>query len=237
MSSHDITVTEDLGAEAGWLVLSAIMDVLAQKERCLLAVPGGSSPGPVFSWLAQNIPADVARRLTLTLVDERHLPLVSPFWMDLPEQSNTRQLWALWLAVVDESCKPWFIPFARQGELEQVRQWIEADLPHPPDVLLVGAGPDGHIASLFPDHPALGETGPVLAITDSPKPPASRLTLSMPCLNKALHAIVIARGAGKAPAVARALSGDRSLPLGRLGGPRIQWVLDADAATLLPETS
>lgn len=235
MSESDLTITDDLGAEAGWRVLEAIVDVMSVKHRCLLAVPGGSTPGPVFDWLAANIPADVAKRLTLTLVDERHLPLPSPFWMDFPPASNTRQVWERWLAVVPEHQKPWFVPFARRGSLEQVRSWIAADLPHAPDVLLLGVGTDGHIASLFPNHGALEQAGLVLTISDSPKPPPERLTLSLRSLNQAHQAIVVARGADKAAALARCFWGDPALPLGRLRGPKIHWVLDADAAALIQE--
>jgi 6-phosphogluconolactonase len=98
------------------------------------------------------------------------------------------------------------------------------------DVVLLGCGPDGHVASLFPDHPALEAAGPVIAVADSPKPPPERLTLSLPVLQDVDLAVLVATGAGKAAALRAALGGDASIPLGRYV-PRgaWRWVIDEAA--------
>jgi 6-phosphogluconolactonase len=69
------------------------------------------------------------------------------------------------------------------------------------DVTLLSIGPDGHVASLFPGHAGLDATGGVIAITDSPKPPAQRITWTYPTLNASRHVWLIATGEDKQQAV------------------------------------
>ena len=107
------------------------------------------------------------------------------------------------------------------------------------DLVLLGVGPDGHVASLFPNRKETAATqGLVLPITDSPKPPSDRITLTMPVLNAAARVAVVALGPGKAEVVQRALE-VQSLPgalpvqLVRPDGGRLTWVLDQSAAERL----
>ncbi|GAB2466774.1 6-phosphogluconolactonase [Jatrophihabitans fulvus] len=106
----------------------------------------------------------------------------------------------------------------------------------PFDVILLGLGPDGHCASLFPGHPGTQVTGrPVIAVHDSPKPPPDRLSLTFEGLDAAREIWLIASGDGKADAVAKAVGGDESLPSARpRGRERTLWLLDEDAASQLP---
>jgi len=69
------------------------------------------------------------------------------------------------------------------------------------DVLLLGIGPDAHVASLFPEHPAMHAEGWVVPVHNSPKPPPTRVSLSMATLNTARHTWVLASGASKSEAV------------------------------------
>ncbi|MGI5214726.1 6-phosphogluconolactonase [Plantactinospora sp. CA-290183] len=112
-----------------------------------------------------------------------------------------------------------------------------ATLPHF-DVLMLGVGEDGHIASVFPEHPVAYETRPVSAVRDSPKPPPVRTTLTPSAINTADEVWLIAAGADKAAAVGMALGGAGPVRLPAagvhgVGGTR--WLLDrAAAADLRP---
>jgi 6-phosphogluconolactonase len=96
----------------------------------------------------------------------------------------------------------------------------------PLDIVLLGIGEDGHTASLFPGHPALNASGLTVGIRDSPKPPPQRVTLTLNALQSARRVIILATGAGKADAVAKAKRGE--VPSGMIAGAR--WLIDRAAA-------
>jgi 6-phosphogluconolactonase len=102
------------------------------------------------------------------------------------------------------------------------------------DVLLLGVGPDGHIASLFPGHPGLSATGvATVAVHDSPKPPPDRVSLTFETLNRAREVWFLVAGDDKADAVARGTVGDdvqRTPAAGVHGRERTLWLLDRGAA-------
>jgi 6-phosphogluconolactonase len=106
------------------------------------------------------------------------------------------------------------------------------------DVLMLGIGPEGHVASLFPGQPALGDSRPVVAVRDSPKPPPTRLSLTLPSLQAAREVWILASGEEKADAVALALTGDGPegpVPAaGARGRRRTLFLLDSAAAAKVP---
>ncbi|SDP36560.1 6-phosphogluconolactonase [Klenkia soli] len=105
------------------------------------------------------------------------------------------------------------------------------------DVLLLGVGPEGHVASIFPDSPAVDDPRPVVAVRDCPKPPPTRVSLGYGVITGAEEVWLLVSGEGKAEAVARALSGRETattLPAaGAVGRTATRWLLDAEAASQL----
>ncbi|SCX57329.1 6-phosphogluconolactonase [Klenkia marina] len=106
------------------------------------------------------------------------------------------------------------------------------------DVLMLGVGPEGHVASIFPDSPAVTDDRPALAVRDCPKPPPTRVSLGFGAITAAEEVWLLVSGEGKAEAVARGLSGEEtpaSLPAaGAVGRRATRWLLDAEAASRLP---
>jgi len=106
------------------------------------------------------------------------------------------------------------------------------------DILMLGVGEDGHVASLFPGHPALAASGVAVGVHDSPKPPPDRVSLTFQALNRAREVWFVAAGEGKAVAVAGAHVGDdvADVPArGVRGLERTRWLLDEAAASQLVE--
>jgi 6-phosphogluconolactonase len=99
------------------------------------------------------------------------------------------------------------------------------------DVVHLGMGPDGHIASLFPNQPALKVTGwSTVGVHDAPKPPPERITLSLACINAARRRIVHTVGASKRDAVSGALGEPTpAVPVSLLERAGLELIVD-DAA-------
>lgn len=217
-----------------------VVAALKHKGSCSVALTGGSVGDALFP--------ELLRRQAGTQSDEHRSPdwsLVQIFWGDeraVPREdplSNFKQAQDLWLGqstVPPTNIHP-MDPIA--GELESSARKYEAVLRHTSasasglDVLLLGVGPDGHVCSLFPGHPVLDEaTHWVRGVSDSPKPPADRLTLTLPAIFASRTVVVAASGEGKAAAIAQARSGHSDSPLAQVlqGSERVVLVLDKSAA-------
>lgn len=105
------------------------------------------------------------------------------------------------------------------------------------DVHLLGMGGEGHVNSLFPHTPAVRETSrTVVGVTDSPKPPPRRITLTLPAVQRSREVWLVVAGAEKADAVAAAVGGAAAVDVpaaGATGREATVWLLDEAAAAKL----
>lgn len=181
-----------------------------------LVLAGGTTPRALYGHLAE-IDLDWGR-VTLLFGDERAVAPGDP-------ESNYAMVKETLLSRVDP------------GGVLRIAAELGADVAaplydavvgrmQPLDLVLLGLGEDGHCASLFPGHPALGAPGWVVSVHGAPKPPPDRVSLTLGCLRNARRVIFVATGAGKAEALRRALAGE--VPAGMI--PGAEWVVDREAA-------
>ncbi|WP_062991822.1 6-phosphogluconolactonase [Nocardia anaemiae] len=109
------------------------------------------------------------------------------------------------------------------------------------DLHLLGMGGEGHVNSLFPHTDAVREQHElVVAVSDSPKPPPVRVTLTLPAVRRSRHVVLVVGGAAKAEAVAAAVAGADPVEIpaaGAVGSETTAWLLDRDAAAALPDAA
>jgi len=232
--SREVVVAE-AGALARVLVDrvgAAVRDL--RGRRFSMALPGGSTAETLLPELARA-PLDWSR-FEFFWGDERAVP---------PDHPDSNYALGRRLLLEPIGAAPGSVHrmVAEGPDLEAAARQHEALLTEalgdPPvlDFVLMGMGPDGHVCSLFPGHPALGEAARrVLAISDSPKPPPRRITLALPVLEGARVVCVAAFGESKATALQAALEDPAStLPVALVARRRTEtlFLLDPAAAGLL----
>lgn len=192
-----------------------IVAALAAGSRTLV-LAGGNTPKKCYDVLAR---ADVKwGRVTILFGDERCVPPDDP-------ESNYRMARESLLAHVAPASVHRIAGELGPDEAAAAYDRVVASLA-PLDVVLLGVGEDGHTASLFPGHPEVQAKGWAVAVRNAPKPPPDRVSLTLPALQGARRVIVLATGAGKAEAVAKARRGE--VPSGMIAGA--QWLIDRAAA-------
>lgn len=227
---HQRIVTKDAaelaGRAADWIARTLI-ETIARQGGCSLALAGGSTPRPVYLRLAER-PGIPWHAVAVFFGDERAVPPDHP-------RSNYRLAVETLLSRVAVPPVQIHRMEAERPDPDQAAREYEALLPDPLDLLLLGIGADGHIASLFPHAAALTEYQRRVVPASGGVPPLPRLTITPPVIGQARRLLVLAVGPDKAPAVAGALASDskpEALParLARQG----TWILDRAAAAGLP---
>ena len=197
------------------------------RGSCSIALSGGNTPRPVYALLASMHGVDWAR-VSVFFADERAVPADAP-------ESNYRMAKDALLDHVPVRPEHVHRMQAEVADQDAAARAYERQLPDQLDILVLGIGPDGHTASLFPGAATLREERRrVVMIADSPKPPPERMTITPPVIAAAREIVMIVTGADKADAVARALEGADNIgktpaQLARRG----TWFLDRAAAAKL----
>ena len=207
-------------AAAGSRLADAVLAADRAGGAARLAIPGGSAL-PALG-VARTQLGTIWPRLCLTWVDERCVPVAHA------ESNRGAAYRAGWLGARRAPGQE--LPLFLDGERgEDAVARVEAGLAEifdgALDVLLLGMGEDGHVASLFPGWSA-PPGARVALVASSPKPPPERITLTRPILDTARCTIVLAVGEGKRPALERLLAGDPTLPAHGLPGLTVVTDLD-----------
>jgi 6-phosphogluconolactonase len=222
---------ETLSRKAAEFLLS---EILAPKEKPFsVALSGGSTPKRLYEILGSE---EFKHRILWERVhffwgDERCVPPTDP-------ESNFKMAWDVWLSKLS-------LPEGNihrfKGELdpesaalayeEELQSFFGSVLFPTFDFILLGLGPDGHTASLFPETTALYEKKRWAVSNFVPKFGKNRLTLTYPVLNSAKIVAFLVSGKEKADKVASVLNGDSSLPATgvRPHSGRLVWFLDKEA--------
>ncbi|KQO83214.1 6-phosphogluconolactonase [Frigoribacterium sp. Leaf263] len=236
---------ESLGASVAARFITKIIDVIEEQDYASVVVSGGSVSTLVLAAINESPARDSVNwsKVSFWWADER--------WVEA-DHADRNDVQA-GIDLLDHiGVDPANVHrFGAVGDFEDVEAAAAAyreellahaqgdDLSPRFDITLLGVGPDGHIASLFPDREQIRATdSTVLTIDDSPKPPPIRLTLSLPAINNSQRVWMILAGAEKASSLGLALAGagaDQVPVAGVKGRRRTVFFVDGDAAAEVPE--
>jgi 6-phosphogluconolactonase len=236
----ELRVTTDI--ETAWraaadAVAAAIAAAVSATGTASIAISGGDTPRGLHRLLAgppwvQAVPWD---RLHVFWADERLVPYDDP----ASNYGAARLDWLDRLPCTPAGVHPVPVGLAPAAAADryaaELRTHFGAPVPAL-DLLVLGLGPDGHTASLFPGDPALDEQRRWTAAVKGGRPDLWRVTLTYPVLNRARRVLFLAVGDSKAGVVRRALTeAPPVLPAGRVrpAAGSVTWVLDRAAARML----
>ncbi|MGW7199058.1 6-phosphogluconolactonase [Streptomyces chryseus] len=251
MSTPQLVVHHDkelMAQAAAARLITKVVDAQATRGSASVVLTGGRNGNGLLAALASSPARDAVdwSRLDLWWGDERFLPEGDP------ERNVTQARAALLDAVPLDPARVHAMPASdgRFGDdVDAAAAGYAGELAsaagsedHGPvptfDVLMLGVGPDTHVASLFPELPAVRETErTVVGVHGAPKPPPTRITLTLPAIRAAREVWLLAAGEDKAKAAALALSGAGEIQApaaGAYGRRRTVWLLDDAAASELP---
>jgi 6-phosphogluconolactonase len=239
---HEFATKESLMDSVAEYVVKIANSAIAQRNRFVVAVSGGSMPQQLGSARLINAATDWSR-WHIVYADERFVPL-----SDAESNHGATQTHLLSRVPIPAANVHTLQFDAAQQSVDRAAQLYESALEALFDVtagggavddgvveldlVLLGLGPDGHTASLFPGHALLAERDRLIApIADSPKPPPQRITFTFPLINAARNVAFIATGAAKQPPLQQIFEApDCALPAALVKpATPVVWFVDADA--------
>jgi 6-phosphogluconolactonase len=224
---------------AAALFMTALRQAQATRGVAQVALTGGSMGSAIFASLRQTSGHEDVdwSQVYVWWGDERYLPAGDPDRNDTQnDDAGLSQLGLDWGKVfrVQGPDASTSAEASADAYGRTIREFGQGEF----DVVLLGVGPDGHVASLFPHHPAQRISDAIaVAVHESPKPPPDRVSLTFDALNRTREVWFLVAGADKADAVAEALApgADRwDVPAsGVRGSVATRWLLDQEAAANL----
>ena len=237
-----LTTPQELFAAAAEEFSHAAIEAVAQRGRFTVALSGGSTPKNLFTLLATNartsLPWD---RMFFFWGDERHVPPQDP-------ESNYRMADEAMLSKIPVAAGNVFRVAAENPDAaaaaaayeQTLRKFFALEPGQVPgfDLIMLGMGPDGHAASLFPESAALQEKSRLVVANWVEKFKTSRITFTLPVLNAARCVLFLVSGADKAPALHEVLESDAAgekypSKLIQPTDGKLIWLVDRAAASQL----
>jgi len=219
-------------------ILALAHETLARQDHFHIALAGGETPRALYRELSRTASAKAPewQRIEFYFGDERHVPPEHP---DSNFRMAKEELFTP-LGIHEEATHRIQAEHPPEKVVEHYRQAL-ATLPHQNglpqfDLVLLGIGADGHIASLFPNSPLLDEHKQTVAADFIDRLGAWRFSLTLPVLNNARHIIILVCGSKKADIVRHVFlrsGGAVPLPVERLARDHLEWFIDLEAGHLL----
>ena len=235
-----------LAAAVAARFITKVVDLVDEFDEASVVLTGGSVGIAVLAAINSSPARDSIQwsRVNVWWGDERWVPAGHPDRNEV----QAREALLSHVALDPERVHPFAASDAGMSLHEASEAYAAELIAHTPanasmphfDITFLGMGPDGHIASLFPERPGIRETSAsVIAVTNSPKPPPERLSLTLPTINSSARVWLVVAGGDKASALGLTLAGAsiNEVPAAGVQGRRkTLFFVDAEAAAEVPET-
>ncbi|KAF5382939.1 hypothetical protein D9757_006333 [Collybiopsis confluens] len=238
---HSFPSSDLLMSSLASFIVKVQKESIDKKGRFTIAISGGSLPkqlnglvgNPAVKWDHWQVFYADERVVPLSDPDSNHLLCTNELFNKVPIPKEN-------IHTIDVSHLNDLEELSDAYEKELIKEFAQKDSARFPvfDLILLGMGPDGHTASLFPGHDLLADEDRWVAyLDDSPKPPPKRITLTFPVINHAARVVFVAAGAGKADILSKVLDKpEEGLPASRVRPVhpgQLFWFVDQAAAAKL----